>query len=71
VGTAEAPQSEGKARLHRHRALWHAPGAAARERADVLNVGSFSDAVFDQIATFAEGRSGPERWGEAIGRIGI
>lgn len=37
----------------------------------MLNVGSFSDAVFDQIATFAEGRSGPERWGEAIGRIGI
>ncbi len=41
------------------------------ERADVLNVGGFSDAVFDQIATFAEGLSGPEHWVGAIGRIEI
>jgi len=32
------------------------------EREDVLNIGGFSDAVFDQIAAFAEGRMGPDHW---------
>lgn len=32
----------------------------AAERDDVLNIGGFSDAVFDQIAAFATGRMGPD-----------
>jgi 60 kDa SS-A/Ro ribonucleoprotein len=36
--------------------------AQEREREDVLNVGGFSDAVFDQIALFAEGRMGSDHW---------
>ncbi len=39
----------------------------AQTRADVLNVGGFSDAVFDQIAAFAEGKTGPDHWvGEIV-----
>lgn len=38
----------------------------AAERADVLNIGGFSDAVFDQIADFAAGRMGPNHW---VGQI--
>ena len=38
----------------------------ATERQDVLNVGGFSDAVFDQIADFAAGRMGPDHW---VGQI--
>lgn len=34
----------------------------ALERTDVMNVGGFSDAVFDQIALFAEGKMGAEHW---------
>lgn len=34
----------------------------AAEREDVLNIGGFSDAVFDQIAAFAAGRMGPDHW---------
>ena len=34
----------------------------AKERDDVLNVGGFSDAVFDQIAAFAGGKMGPDHW---------
>jgi len=33
-----------------------------RERTDVMNVGGFSDAVFDQIAAFAAGRLTPDHW---------
>lgn len=32
------------------------------EREEVLNIGGFSDAVFDQVAAFAEGRMGPDHW---------
>lgn len=32
------------------------------EREDVLNIGGFSDQVFDQIADFAEGLMGPDHW---------
>ena len=32
----------------------------AQTRKDVLNVGGFSDAVFDQIAAFATGQTGPD-----------
>lgn len=38
----------------------------AAERADVLNIGGFSDAVFDQIADFTAGRMGPGHW---VGQI--
>ena len=34
----------------------------AKSRNDVLNIGGFSDAVFDQIAAFAEDRLGPDHW---------
>ncbi|MEM1388038.1 MAG: RNA-binding protein [Pseudomonadota bacterium] len=33
-----------------------------KSRPDVLNIGGFSDAVFEQIAAFAEDRLGPEQW---------
>jgi 60 kDa SS-A/Ro ribonucleoprotein len=38
----------------------------APDRADVLNVGGFSDAVFDVIAAFAAGRSAGEHWVRTI-----
>ncbi|SDJ40967.1 vWA domain-containing protein [Salipiger marinus] len=38
----------------------------AAERRDVLNIGGFSDQVFDQIADFAAGRMGPDHW---VGQI--
>ena len=43
----------------------HATTQAA-ERDDVLNIGGFSDQVFDQIADFAAGRMGPDHW---VGQI--
>ncbi len=41
----------------------------AQTRPDVLNIGGFSDAVFDRIADFASGRSGSEHWVREIGKI--
>ena len=41
----------------------------ALERQDVLNVGGFSDAVFDQIALFVEGTMGPDHWVGEIEKI--
>ncbi|SMR71151.1 SS-A/Ro ribonucleoprotein [Aliiroseovarius halocynthiae] len=41
----------------------------AQTREDVLNVGGFSDAVFDQIAAFAYGQTGPDHWVGEIGKI--
>lgn len=38
----------------------------AQERADILNVGGFGDAVFDVIAQFAAGSFGAGHWVEAI-----
>lgn len=38
-------------------------------RKDVLNVGGFSDAVFDQIAAFATGQTGPDHWVGEIEKI--
>ncbi|HCE70454.1 TROVE domain-containing protein [Ruegeria pomeroyi] len=38
-------------------------------REDVLNIGGFSDAVFDQIAGFAAGRTGPDHWVGEIEKI--
>ncbi|MFN7931183.1 MAG: RNA-binding protein, partial [Blastocatellia bacterium] len=34
----------------------------AKERADVLNIGGFSDQVFEVIAEFAAGRLNAEHW---------
>lgn len=41
----------------------------AQERADVLNVGGFSDAVFDMVSAFAEGKAGPDHWVGEIEKI--
>jgi 60 kDa SS-A/Ro ribonucleoprotein len=38
----------------------------AAERSDVLNVGGFSDAVFEIVARFARGETGPAHWVECI-----
>lgn len=47
------------------------PGATtqAQDRADILNVGGFSDAVFDVIAAFARGGLGGEHWVRTIEAI--
>ena len=43
----------------------------AQERDDVLNVGGFSDAVFDVVADFAEGKTGPAHWLAEIEKIEV
>lgn len=43
----------------------------AMERDDVMNVGGFSDAVFDQIAAFAAGRAGPNHWVGEIEKVDV
>ena len=43
----------------------------AQTREDVLNVGGFSDAVFDQIAAFANGQTGPDHWVGEIEKIDV
>lgn len=46
---------------------WATPAA---DRDDILNVGGFSDAVFDVIEQFTAGRYGPQHWVEAIECMG-
>ena len=41
----------------------------AQTREDVLNIGGFSDAVFSQIAAFANDETGPEHWVGEIAKI--
>jgi len=41
----------------------------AQERADILNIGGFTDAVFDVVARFAEGKLGAEHWVGEIEQI--
>ena len=41
----------------------------AIDRDDILNVGGFSDAVFEVIAAFAEGKLGPRHWVGQIEKI--
>jgi 60 kDa SS-A/Ro ribonucleoprotein len=41
------------------------------ERADVLNVGGFSDAVFDVISLFAKGELGADHWVGAINGVAL
>jgi 60 kDa SS-A/Ro ribonucleoprotein len=43
----------------------------AMERSDILNVGGFSDAVFDVVASFAEGKLGADHWVGEIEKIVI
>ena len=49
------------------------PGATtqAAERADILNVGGFSDAVFTLVSTFAEGKADVDHWVGEIGKIAL
>ncbi|QIA02710.1 RNA-binding protein [Pseudomonas fluorescens] len=46
---------------------WATPAA---DRDDILNVGGFSDAVFDVIEQFTAGLYGPQHWVEAIESMG-
>jgi 60 kDa SS-A/Ro ribonucleoprotein len=41
----------------------------ALEREDILNVGGFSDAVFDVISDFAEGRLNNDHWVDKIEEV--
>ncbi|QNN56892.1 RNA-binding protein [Diaphorobacter ruginosibacter] len=41
----------------------------AMERADILNVGGFSDAVFDVVASFAQGKLGAAHWVGEIEKV--
>jgi 60 kDa SS-A/Ro ribonucleoprotein len=43
----------------------------AAESADVLNVGGFSDQVFDVVANFASGAGAPEHWVDVIQSIDL
>ena len=43
----------------------------AETRDDILNVGGFSDTVFDVIARFAQGETGAEYWTREIARIEV
>ena len=43
--------------------------AQAAESADVLNVGGFSDQVFEVVAEFAAGRLGPDHWVGVVERV--
>ena len=43
----------------------------APDRADILNVGGFSDAVFDVVAQFATGTYGAAHWVDAIEKMEI
>ncbi|MEM9471253.1 MAG: RNA-binding protein, partial [Pseudomonadota bacterium] len=41
----------------------------AHERADILNIGGFSDRVFDLISAFSEDRLGPDHWISEIRKV--
>ncbi|MEQ1671383.1 MAG: RNA-binding protein, partial [Hyphomicrobium sp.] len=43
----------------------------AVERDDILNVGGFSDAVFEVVAAFAQGSIGPAHWVGEIEKIDV
>ena len=43
----------------------------AAEREDVLNIGGFSDQVFEVIAAFAEGRLGADHWVGVIDKVAL
>jgi 60 kDa SS-A/Ro ribonucleoprotein len=43
----------------------------AAERADILNVGGFSDAVFTMVSRFADGKAGADHWVGEIDKISL
>jgi 60 kDa SS-A/Ro ribonucleoprotein len=43
----------------------------AAERADIMNVGGFSDAVFEMVSSFAEGKVGADQWVGQIEKIAL
>jgi 60 kDa SS-A/Ro ribonucleoprotein len=43
----------------------------AAEREDILNVGGFSDQVFELLGTFAAGSTAPGHWSRVIEEVGI
>lgn len=43
----------------------------AMERHDIMNVGGFSDAVFAVMASFAEGKTGPDHWVAEIEKVSL
>ena len=45
--------------------------AQAPDRPDILNVGGFSDAVFELVAAFARGGLGPDHWVGVIDALAL
>jgi 60 kDa SS-A/Ro ribonucleoprotein len=45
--------------------------AQAAEREDILNVGGFSDQVFDVVADFAAGRLNPDHWVGVVEQVAL
>jgi 60 kDa SS-A/Ro ribonucleoprotein len=43
----------------------------AKERKDILNIGGFSDQVFDVIADFAKGDLNADHWVSVIEKIAL
>jgi len=43
----------------------------AAQRHDIMNVGGFSDAVFDLVSKFAEGQTGAEHWVGEIEKVSL
>jgi 60 kDa SS-A/Ro ribonucleoprotein len=43
----------------------------AVDRRDILNIGGFSDTVFEAVANFAEGKLGPSHWVGEIEKIAL
>ena len=43
----------------------------AAERCDIMNVGGFSDAVFQMVNLFSKGENGPDRWIREIEKIAL
>ena len=43
----------------------------AVDRGDILNIGGFSDTVFEAVANFAEGKLGPSHWVGEIEKIAL
>jgi 60 kDa SS-A/Ro ribonucleoprotein len=49
------------------------PGTTTQaiDRSDILNVGGFSDAVFEAVASFAKGQLGASHWVGEIASIAL
>lgn len=43
----------------------------AKEREDIMNIGGFSDAVFDAIAAFSSDNTGKNHWVDTINRVAL